>query len=299
MPGLHSTVARGTPAAEVAIDPGLVAGLLEDQHPDLAGSAPVEVDAGWDNAMFRLGADLAVRMPRRALAAQLIVHEQTWLPALAAQLTLPAPVPLRQGMPGRGYPWRWSVVPWIAGEAADLAEPDAGAAPAFGAFLRALHTPAPEGAPANPYRGVPLAERAAAVEERLARLDAAGHIAAPILATWRAALEAPVDIAPTWLHGDLHPRNVLVAGGAITGIIDWGDIAAGDCATDLAAIWMLFDAPAARSAALAAYGPISDATLSRARGWAVLFAAILLETGLNDHPRHAAIGARTLARLGA
>nr|MCU0493970.1 hypothetical protein [Chloroflexaceae bacterium] len=78
---------------------------------------------------------------------------------------------------------------------------------------------------------------------------------------------------------------------------DWGDITAGDCATDLAAIWMLFaDAPT-RRAALAAYGHLSEATLQRARGWAVLFGAMLLDSGLVDHPRHAAIGEQTLCRV--
>lgn len=288
---------QGTPAAEVVVDRGVVEGLLGEQQPDLAGLTLVEVDAGWDNAMFRLGDELAVRLPRRAVAAPLIAHEQTWLPRLAAQLTLPVPVPVREGLPGRGYPWRWSVVPWLAGEAADLAAPAASAAPVLGAFLRALHMLAPPGAPANPYRGVPLASRAMFVEDRLWQLARTGHVDQAVIDVWRAALEAPIDGAPTWIHGDLHPRNVLVEQGAISGIIDWGDLTAGDCATDLAAIWMLFDAPAVRAAALAAYGPPSEATIRRARGWAVLFASFLLETGLKDHPRHAAIGARTMARM--
>jgi aminoglycoside phosphotransferase (APT) family kinase protein len=111
------------------------------------------------------------------------------------------------------------------------------------------------------------------------------------------ALEAPLDVGPTWLHGDLHPRNVLVEGGALSGIIDWGDITAGDAATDLAAIWMLFDDANARRAALNAYGWLSPATLARARGWAVHLGATLLDTGLVDNPRHARIGERTLLRL--
>src|SRR3954464_2331187 len=91
------------------------------------------------------------------------------------------------------------------------------------------------------------------------------------IATLRLAITAPLDVPPTWLHGDLHPRNVLVEQGVITGIIDWGDITSGDCATDLAAIWMLFSTPDARQNALAAYVRLSEATLRRAQGWAVLF----------------------------
>jgi aminoglycoside phosphotransferase (APT) family kinase protein len=111
------------------------------------------------------------------------------------------------------------------------------------------------------------------------------------------AVHAPLDVPPTWLHGDLHPRNVLVENGVITGIIDWGDITSGDCATDLASIWLLFAEPHTRQAALAAYADLSEATLQRAKGWAVLFGVMLLESGLIDNRRNALIGARTLRRL--
>jgi aminoglycoside phosphotransferase (APT) family kinase protein len=116
---------------------------------------------------------------------------------------------------------------------------------------------------------------------------------------WEEALEAPVDVASTWLHGDLHPRNVLIEGGIITGIIDWGDITSGDCATDLGANWMLFEEAGSRREVLAEYAELSQATLSRAKGWAVLFAVMFLDTGLIDNPRNAAIGERTLRRLAA
>ncbi|MCA8905282.1 MAG: phosphotransferase, partial [Hyphomonas sp.] len=110
-------------------------------------------------------------------------------------------------------------------------------------------------------------------------------------------LAAPVDLARTWIAGDMHARNILVRDGRLAAIIDWGDMCAGDPATDLASIWALFDDPAARAAAIKAYG-MSAATLARARGWAVFFGVILLETGLHDHPRHAKMGADTLRRIG-
>jgi aminoglycoside phosphotransferase (APT) family kinase protein len=130
------------------------------------------------------------------------------------------------------------------------------------------------------------------------RLAATTSLITPqIRQIWHAALNAPLDVPPTWIHGDLHPRNVLVEEGIITGIIDWGDMTAGDCATDLAAIWMLFAEPHTRHAALAAYAGLSEATLRRARGWALLFGVMFLETGLVDNPRNAAIGERTLCRV--
>ncbi len=290
-----ATLSLGTPVAEFAIDSAFVAGLLADQHPDLADLPLQEMDAGWDNALFRLGEHLAVRLPRRAASAPLIAREQTWLPRLADQLALPVPVPYRLGTPARGYPWHWSVVPWLPGIAADQHAPAAAQAQPFAAFLRSLHRPAPADAPTNTARGVPLHQRAAVVEARMHRLaGSTSLITAQIEQIWQVALQAPLDLPPTWIHGDLHPRNVLVAHDAITGIVDWGDLTAGDCATDLASIWMLFAEPHARRAALTAYGPLSEATLQRARGWAVLFGLLFLETGLIDNPRNAMIGERAL-----
>ena len=288
----------GTPPAEVQIDESLVRSLLQTQHPELAALDITPVGSGWDNAIFRLGPNLAVRIPRRAVAADLIRHEQTWLPNLAKQVPIPIPVPVCVGVPGCGYPWFWSIVPWIDGESADGAVLSVNQAVRLAGFLRALHVKAPDEAPLNPVRGVPLQNRAAAVEERFRRLTERNIlIASPIRAMWESALQVKKDASPTWIHGDLHPRNVLIRGGKITGIIDWGDITSGDRATDLAAVWMLFSDRIARQKALLEYGTDDDDTVVRAKGWAISFAVFLLETGLVDHPRHAAIGDVTLRRL--
>jgi aminoglycoside phosphotransferase (APT) family kinase protein len=288
----------GTPPAEFVIDRALVAGLLTEQHPNLAHLPLREVDAGWDNAIFRLGDRLAVRLPRRAAAAPLIFNEQTWLPRLAARLSLPVPTPCCFGTPALGYRWHWSVVPWLKGISADLSEPAASQARPLAEFLRSLHGPAPADAPANPMRGIPLSQRSEMVATRMQRLAGRTSLITPqLMNVWEAALHAPLDLPPTWLHGDLHPRNVLVDRGSITGIIDWGDLTAGDPATDLGSIWMLWEDPRARQAAMEAYGGISEATLQRAKGWAVLFGVFLLDTGLTDNPRNAGIGARALRRV--
>jgi len=290
-------VDSGTPAAEVRIEEGLVRALIQAQYPEFANLEISPIDSGWDNAIFRLGAEFAVRLPRRALSAELIRHEQKWLPAVAHRVPIPVPSALCVGVPGREYPWYWSIVPWIPGEPADLAAPGPDQAVRIATFLRALHVKAPADAPVNPWRGVPLRDRAAAVDERLQRL--AGRdapITATILETWHAALQAPDNASPAWIHGDLHPRNVLVQGGIITGILDWGDMTSGDPATDLASLWMIFPDRAAREQALHEYGADAD-MIRRAKGWVVLFAAMLLETGLRDHPRHAAIGAAAFRQL--
>ncbi len=294
----HESSLIGTPVSELEIDIALVYRLLEDQHPDLAHLPIHLADAGWDNAMFRLGDRWAIRLPRRKAAAQLIEHEQTWLPLLAAQLSIPIPTPYRLGTPSGDYPWRWSVLPWLEGVAADQQELHANQAKRLALFLRSLHVPAPSNAPQNAFRGVPLHQRAAAIEERMQRLETKTNLITPaIKEIWGQALNAPMDVQPTWLHGDLHARNVLVENGAIAGIIDWGDLTSGDCATDLASIWMLLSDHNARQEVIAEYATISDATLQRAKGWAIFFGVVLLDTGLIDNPRHATMGERTLRRV--
>jgi aminoglycoside phosphotransferase (APT) family kinase protein len=298
MPCQGQSALSGSPLAEVDIDVALVQSLLHDQHPDLTHLPLQLMDTGWDNVMFRLGEALLIRLPRRRLAATLIENEQNWLPTIAARLPIATPVPVRVGHPGRGYPWKWSILPWLKGATADQTELHADQAMRLAQFLRSLHVQAPGSAPRNEVRGVPLSTRADATEARLRRLESTPHgISSEIRHAWQLALAAPVASESTWLHGDLHPRNILVKDGVITGIIDWGDITAGDVATDLASIWMLFGDRRCRQRALEAYGAISPATLQRARGWAVLFGVVLLETGLVDHPQHLRIGHNTLSRI--
>ncbi len=285
----------GTPSAEVEIDALLVSQLLAEQHPDLQNLSIQFADAGCDNAMFRLGDRLAVRLPRREIAARLLQNEQHWLPQLAKQFPLSVPAPLRIGVPNSLYPWHWSIIPWLPGQTADEVRLNAAHAQQLALFLKALHVEAPENAPKNPFRGVPLIERATMLNERMQRLAAQTTTISPtIQALWQQAVEAPIDVEPTWIHGDLHPRNLLVDEDGITGVIDWGDLTAGDRATDLAALWCLLPEQHLRQQAIDVYGEVSEATLDRAKGWAILFGVVLLDSGLVDRSQHAAIGQKIL-----
>jgi aminoglycoside phosphotransferase (APT) family kinase protein len=290
-------VARATPSAEVQVDSGVLRDLLHVQHPDLAHLPIVALTSGWDNFSFQLGDELLLRLPRRALAAPLIEHEQRWLPLLAPRLPLRVPAPVRVGKPQAAYPWNWSIVPFIPGQTADLEPPQPDQGGTLAGFLNALHHAAPFDAPVNPYRGVPLAQRQAKFDQ--CRSELAGRttqLRNEHVELWHAARAAPIDVPMTWIHGDLHPRNILVMQGKLVGVIDWGDVTCGDRAYDLAAIWLLLDDAGSRQTAIKDCAA-SPHTWSRARGWAVLYSLILLNAGLTDDQRMVAIAERTLHRL--
>jgi aminoglycoside phosphotransferase (APT) family kinase protein len=266
---------------EVRTDASLVRRLLEAQFPQWAGLdiEPVRSD-GTDNAMYRLGGELAARLPRRPGAVRPIDKEHTWLPRLAPFLPLPLPLPLAKGAPGEDYPWPWSVCRWLDGEnptpgqvsgidrfARDLAS-----------FIRALQAidvaDAPRAGGHNYFRGAPLAQWQATIGERLTWLADLGDIGL-VTAAWEAdAQAAPWDRPPVWIHGDLSVGNLLAREGRLSGVIDWSYLGAGDPACELQVAWNLFDRDG-RQAFRAAMA-VDDATWMRGRAWGLAMGVLNL-----------------------
>ncbi|HRO30987.1 MULTISPECIES: phosphotransferase [Micrococcaceae] len=285
-------------SGEPDVTAGLVRALLASQHPDLA-ALPIGGDVdpapgggvvrGWDNTMVRLGEDLAVRLPRHDAGQALLDREAAWLPRVAAQTGLRLPRPERTGAPGAGYPYRWAVVPWVAGTPA--ARRPAGTrdvyAAALAGWLRRLHVPAPPDAPANPFRGVPLAATADRFEARWRALRprCPAALVRAVDTAWRQALAAGDHTGPpVWLHGDPHPDNTVLAeaaAGALPGppepvLVDFGDLCAGDPASDLG-IALTHFTPAGAAAFQARYeaGRVPDDDLwRRAAGWSLALATL-------------------------
>jgi aminoglycoside phosphotransferase (APT) family kinase protein len=274
-------------ADEIPTDAALVRRLLDRQFPQWAGLPITPVaSSGTDHAIYRLGSDLAVRLPRMAWAAGQPATEARWLPAFAPHLPLAVPVPLALGRPDGDYPFDWAVHEWLPGRAATdgaVEDLDRAAADLAGfvlAFRRLDTTGAHPRAPGG--RGGPLAERDGGVRRAV---DALGNRvdAAAVLRSWEESLAAPAWAGPeVWVHGDLLPGNLLALGGRLSVVLDFGCLNVGDPACDLLPAWNLFDA-SNREAFLAALGDDEAARL-RGRGWALSQAVIALPYYWDTNP---------------
>lgn len=256
---------------EIEIADETVRRLVATQLPDWSG-LPVRrlPPAGTDNQLFRLGDDLVVRMPRIHWAAESAVWEHTWLPRLAPYSPVPIPAPVALGEPGQGYPWHWTVVPWLEGEnpTAETFDPQEWAE-SLGAFVRTLREVPGMDAPVKTEgRGGPLAALDEWVRTWTARADTSEIDPDAVLAVWHDALDAPAwEGEPCWFHGDLHEGNLLVRDGRLAAVIDWGTAGRGDPAIELNAMWGYLPVEAAETYR-AAVG-LDEAAHRRARGFAL------------------------------
>lgn len=261
---------------EIDTDVHLVGRLLAAQFPQWA-NLPIErvPSAGTDNALYRLGDDMVVRLPRIHWAGGGVDKDFRWLPLLASLLPLSIPVPVAKGTPAEGYPWGWGVYPWLEGEnpaVGRIPNPDS-LASELAQFVKALHRVDLAGGPPA-GRGVPLAMRDEPTRTALAALHGMIDTDA-VTAEWDAALEIPSWSGhPVWVHGDPAPGNLLLQGSRLTGVIDWGGLGVGDPACDLIVAWNLLPANV-RNIFRAEMG-VDDATWERGRGWALSVALIQL-----------------------
>ncbi|MEU2337646.1 aminoglycoside phosphotransferase family protein [Streptomyces sp. NPDC013172] len=265
---------------DIEITGDLVRDLLREQHPDLAGLAIREVVGGWGNQMWRLGDDLAVRMQRMDSSPEPQLKERRWLPVLAPRLPLPVPTPVRFGEPSERFRKHWTVMTWVPGEPLDHGSISRGphAADTLAGFLRALHAEAPAEAPIATDRGGHPRDCTDGFENLL-KAVAPDDVAADVRAVWDDAVAAEAWAGPRmWVHGDLHPANVVVSHGTLSGIVDFGDMFAGDPAWDLAAAWVLLPAGTA-ARFFAQYARADEAAIRRARGLAAMKSLFLMLMG--------------------
>ncbi|GAB3890643.1 aminoglycoside phosphotransferase family protein [Kibdelosporangium lantanae] len=267
--------------ADTEITADLVRSLLREQHPDLAELTIREVAGGWGNQMWRLGDDLSVRMQRMDPTPERQLKERRWLPVLAPRLPIPVPTPVRFGSPSERFPKHWTVMTWVPGQPLDHGTISRGthAADTLAAFLRALHVRAPTDAPIATDRGAHPRNCTDGFENFLKA--APDDIHADVRAVWADAVAADTwEGPPVWVHGDLHPANVVVANGTLSGVVDFGDMFTGDPAWDLAAAWVLLPAGTA-TRFFDTYARADEATVRRARGLAAMKSLFLMLMGQN------------------
>ncbi|MFI6479444.1 aminoglycoside phosphotransferase family protein [Nonomuraea sp. NPDC050663] len=261
------------------IGPALARRLVDSQFPQWSRLPLTLVEPGGsDHMIFRLGGELAVRLPRHAGAIEQAAKELEWLPRIAPHLPLAVPVPVAVGEPDYGYPWRWAVSRWLEGEVAtvEMLGDSAEAAVALAAFLKALQ----ELPPGNKELvDAPLALRDQATRAAIAQVDGVFDGTA-MTALWEASLEAPEwDRAPVWFHGDFHTGNLLTTGGVLSAVIDFGGLGVGDPACDMIIAYTLMSARSRTT--FRGRLEVDEATWLRGRGWA-------LATGLNAYTAYAA-----------
>ena len=268
-------------ADEVDTDAALVRRLLAAQFPEWA-DLPIERvrSAGTDNTIYRLGQDMAVRLPRQQWNGAQLEKECRWLPRLAPLLPLAIPVPLAVGEPADDYPFAWSIYPWLEGETATverIGDPSQ-LATDLTRFVAALQRVDPTDGPPpgqhNSFRGVPLATRDERTRSAIAALGGAIDSGA-VTAAWETALRAPEwERPPVWIHGDLDARNMLVEEGRLTAVIDFGCLGVGDPACDVMVAWKVLSAETRDTFRTAL--SVDEATWARGRGWALSQALIAL-----------------------
>ena len=280
---------------EVATDAALVRRLLAAQFPEWA-ALPVErvPSSGTDNALYRLGSDMVVRLPRIDWAVGAVEKERTWLPVLAPHLPVEVPRPLANGAPGDGYAWPWTVYTWLEGDNPPIGGGSVALARDLAEFVRALRTVDAIAGPRT-GRGGPLAAEDASVRSALDQVGGEVDVGAAT-AVWEEALAAPAwDGPPLWLHGDLMASNLLLREGRLAAVIDFGTCGVGDPCCDLLPAWN-FLPPDAR-AVFRDEVDADDASWARARGWALAKAVQAIPYYKETNPPLANNGRHVLREL--
>ncbi|MEQ5869744.1 phosphotransferase [Sagittula sp. NFXS13] len=274
----------------ILTDERLVAALMQAQGGDWAGQEITSVEeAEGERAMYRVGSDFAVRMPRHPDAVSLIEREARWLPHLSG-LPLAMPSLRLRGEATPRFNWPFIVLDWIGGtEAQESTVRDWSQEVALLArFLRALWKRSLKGGPAagpeNRMRGVPLHQLTDTVLTEIGTLREDLDVALS-REVWMNALEAAPPRKMRWLHGNLKASNMIVRDGKLAGVVDWGHVAVGDPAVDVAVAWRWV--PELEMGSFQSALSAGDDLWRRARGWALYDAVSTLgKYRGSNHPRH-------------
>jgi len=311
LPLRNSTSVQSRPwRAEIRVDEPLARRLIEGAT-ELRTRSLRLLAVGWDNVVWVADEQWAFRFPQRELGVPGFRRELAVLPRLASLLPLPVPVPVYVGEPVEWYPWPFSGARLLRGRELCDARLDAAARTAvarpLARFLRRLHSrevadaPGADALPLDVNHRADMAARTHVARSHLADIERMGIWRAPTVVgrVLEEALELPPPEPPVLVHGDLHFRHVLVDGGGVTGIVDWGDVCRADPAVDLSLVWSYFP-PAGREAFLDEYGDVTEAQAVRGQVLGLSLCAALArygrDEGFVDVERDAVAGLDRIAR---
>lgn len=282
------TVAEPLHTDEIPMDLPLVRALVDHALPAYA-ALPLRPlgNTGSSNALFRLGDDLLVRLPRQPGGSTAIDKEARWLPRVGPLLPAEVPSIVALGGPALGYTERWSVTRWIPGESPSSVGPEMPVDPIRGwlaldlagvlSALRRIDVPAEalRDPALRSYRGDPLTTQDAATRRGIEACRAIPGLALDLdldaaLRVWDHAVNLPgldPEDASRWYHGDLAAENLLVRDGRLAAVLDFGELSVGDATVDLIAAWGVLDAPARE--VFRRSMDLDDASWLRGRAWAL------------------------------
>jgi len=281
---------------EIEIDIALVNRLLTEQFPHLSDrSITIIRSTGTVNAIYRLGDNLYVRLPRVGSWAKSLAREWTWLPKLAPHISLNIPKPVAQGKPTNWYPYPWAIYRWIDGSTYrdDLISDERQAAHDLVNFILELRRADSLGAARggrNPLIELDAATRSA-IESSHGVIDAEAASVG-----WARSLEtSPWNGKPVWIHGDLLRSNLLVQDGRLCAVLDFGDVGIGDPAADVIPAWSVFNKVGRKTFREAL--DVDDDTWSRARGYALHQALMIIPYYPETNPEFVSLAKRTVEEI--
>ncbi|MFK7947908.1 MAG: phosphotransferase [Saprospiraceae bacterium] len=270
------------PKQEIEINETIVNQLIVEQFPQLSHLPISFLGSGWDNMNYRLGTKYIIRIPRRKIAVKLLENEINWLPKIKSQLPIPISAAVFIGKPNEQIPWNWAITPWFDGTTSDVKNLEATEAIRLANFLKKLHQLPTENMPHNAFRAVPVGQKIDEMQDRLNYLKVnTKYMTSKVQQLLETAINEKDIATDSFIHGDLHPFNIIQQDGKIQVIADWGDMTNGNPATDLAAFWMLFKDKSVRDAALQTY-QATQRQINMAIGWAIFYGSFFLYEGMTQ-----------------
>lgn len=287
---------------DIEIHDELARALIDSQFPEYSGLELRRLPlSGTVNVIFRLGARLSARFPRRAGDTNATVaalrREADRAAEFAHLSTVNAPEPVGVGAPAHGYPMAWSIQTWVPGATASptAAEDSAEFARDLATLISALRaTPTRGRRFTGGSRGGDLRSHDDWVEKCLIESQDLFDVPA-VRRLWNRLRGTPRNGPDQMTHGDLTPTNLLMGDGRLVGVLDTGGFGPADPAVDLVAAWHLFREDARE--VLRIRLDCDDTEWDRGKGWALEQAVGAAWYYRDTNPEMQEMGLTTVGRL--